>query len=334
MKTAILIVLLASLCLANQRIQGWCEKGGMPVVTSGLSSSTLVQASYPNCTINVYITGSGGVAATLYSDASGTPLSNPFQADQDGRYYFYAADGTYDIQLSGVGLPPYTLSGISNTPGGGGGGTGISSVGLTVPGGFSVYNSPLTANGMLGIGLASQFPSYVLISPTAGGVPAWRRLTTADVPASGLGTVTNTTGLLTATAVVVGNGANDAKASEVTIDSTGAVIAPGGFSSPGPDTFAMAMGGATSGVVTQTVHDVAGTWTFTWPAAAPTLTGQSLLGDTAGNLFWGGTIIVYRCTVAATLRVGQLTTVSADCGTAVDTGLRVNRAGLHGILHG
>ena len=38
----------------------------------------------------------------------------------------------------------------------------------------------------------------------------------------------------------------------------------------------------------------------------------------------GGTNILYRCTVAGTLRVGQLTSVAADCGTAVDTGLRVN----------
>lgn len=37
----------------------------------------------------------------------------------------------------------------------------------------------------------------------------------------------------------------------------------------------------------------------------------------------GGANVVYRCTVAGTLRVGQTTTVSADCGTAVDTGLRV-----------
>jgi hypothetical protein len=38
----------------------------------------------------------------------------------------------------------------------------------------------------------------------------------------------------------------------------------------------------------------------------------------------GGTNILYRCTSAGTLRMGQTTTVSADCGSAVDTGLRVN----------
>lgn len=38
----------------------------------------------------------------------------------------------------------------------------------------------------------------------------------------------------------------------------------------------------------------------------------------------GGTTTVYRCSVAGAARAGSLTTVSADCGTAVDTGLRVN----------
>jgi hypothetical protein len=37
-----------------------------------------------------------------------------------------------------------------------------------------------------------------------------------------------------------------------------------------------------------------------------------------------GSTVVYRCTTAGTLRVGQLTAVSADCGTVVDTGLRFN----------
>lgn len=37
----------------------------------------------------------------------------------------------------------------------------------------------------------------------------------------------------------------------------------------------------------------------------------------------GGGNTVYRCSVAGTLRLGELTTVSTDCGTAVDSGLRV-----------
>jgi hypothetical protein len=37
-----------------------------------------------------------------------------------------------------------------------------------------------------------------------------------------------------------------------------------------------------------------------------------------------GASTLFRCTTAGTLRIGQLTTVSADCGASVDTGLRVN----------
>ena len=339
--TAAVAVWALSLALpaaANQRIQGWCEKGAVPVITSGLLSSTLVQASYPACTINVYITGSGGVAATIYSDGSGTPLSSPFQADQDGHYYFYAADGYYDIQLSGAGMAsPYTLSGISNTSGGGSGGTGISSVGLAMPSGFSVYNSPLTSNGTLGVTLASQFSSYTLISPSAGGAPTWRRLIAADIPALGYqpiisgapgvwpaALVTHATGSLTSSTIIIGNGTGDVKASTATIDSNGMVNAPGGFNSTSADSGVLVLSGATSGSFTQTVNAVAGNWILKWPAAAPTVNSQSLLVNASGAASWGGTIILYRCTVAGTLRVGQITTVSADCGTAVDTGLRVN----------
>lgn len=36
-----------------------------------------------------------------------------------------------------------------------------------------------------------------------------------------------------------------------------------------------------------------------------------------------GTSVVYRCTAEGVLRIGQLTTVPSDCGTAVDAGLRI-----------
>lgn len=45
--------------------------------------------------------------------------------------------------------------------------------------------------------------------------------------------------------------------------------------------------------------------------------------STAGTVVpKNGTNVIYRCSVAGTLRAGQLTSVSGDCGTAVDTGLR------------
>ncbi len=52
--------------------------------------------------------------------------------------------------------------------------------------------------------------------------------------------------------------------------------------------------------------------------------GQVPMWDGTAWMPGGGSTTLYRCTVAGALRVGQTTTVSADCGTAVDTGLRVN----------
>lgn len=49
--------------------------------------------------------------ATIYDDNSQppTPKANPFLADSNAFFYFYAADGEYDIRLSGGGITdPYT----------------------------------------------------------------------------------------------------------------------------------------------------------------------------------------------------------------------------------
>jgi len=131
-------------------------------------------------------------------------------------------------------------------------------------------------------------------------------------------------GTIPVSASLVGtNSSGQLVAALPTVDSSG-VITVHGLQTSDTATGAITLGGATSGAVTQTVQAVAGTWTITWPAAAPTVAGQSLLSDTGGQFYWGGTTVLYRCTVAGTLRVGQLTTVSGDCGTAVDSGLRVN----------
>lgn len=108
--------------LANAR--GWCEDGGQNVILSGLQSTTQVQASYPQCTVSVSIHGAG--AATIFSTGASAPLSNPFTATSNGQWIFYAANGEYDITLSGAGFPsPVTYSDIFilTSSGGGGGGT-------------------------------------------------------------------------------------------------------------------------------------------------------------------------------------------------------------------
>lgn len=63
-------------------------------------------------TITVYDAGTLTLS-TIYDDnlATPTPKANPFTADQYGFWYFYAADGRYDVKASSgtPALTPYTL---------------------------------------------------------------------------------------------------------------------------------------------------------------------------------------------------------------------------------
>ena len=113
-----LLASLAPFAIANQRVQGWCEKGAEAVVLPGAypASTTKVQRSYPKCTVTVYVTGSGGTLATLYSDNNNTPLANPFTADKDGHWFYYILPGHTDVQLSGAGFSsPYTVGDIQTS---------------------------------------------------------------------------------------------------------------------------------------------------------------------------------------------------------------------------
>jgi len=109
------LILVAIPAMAMQGVIIPCEQGGKPVITGGISSSTQVMQSYPSCTITVYIDG-GSTLATLYSNNSGTSLSNPFTANSLGFGQFYAANGRYDVQISGGGPPslssPYVFRDI------------------------------------------------------------------------------------------------------------------------------------------------------------------------------------------------------------------------------
>ncbi|MGH7184493.1 MAG: hypothetical protein ACREJN_21315 [Nitrospiraceae bacterium] len=116
----VIITLLAVLYFniatkANSAARGWCEYGDQTVSVGGLTSSTVVQKSYPACTITVFNAGTSDMSV-IYSDNAGspTPLANPFTAQSNGSWKFYAAAGLYDVVLSGGGLPTsFTLSGVS-----------------------------------------------------------------------------------------------------------------------------------------------------------------------------------------------------------------------------
>src|SRR5215475_13780697 len=94
---------------------GVCESGNVSVNITGTQGSRnqKFQQSFPSCTVTVYQTGTLTLA-TIYSDASGTSLSNPFTAQSSGRFQFFLDPGTYDIKLSDGGIPaPFTISSVS-----------------------------------------------------------------------------------------------------------------------------------------------------------------------------------------------------------------------------
>ncbi len=63
------------------KIQGWVEQGNTLISTGGLLSTTKAQGSFPSALVTVYIHGSGGALAQLFSDDNTipTPLANPSQ---------------------------------------------------------------------------------------------------------------------------------------------------------------------------------------------------------------------------------------------------------------
>lgn len=120
--TFLLLLLLVPLSLyANTSAQGWCEQGNRAVTLGGLTSTTKVQQSFPACTITVFLHNvTPATKATLYSNnaVTPTPLANPFTASSAGHWQWYAADGSYDVVMSGAGFPsPYTISDIVLTDG-------------------------------------------------------------------------------------------------------------------------------------------------------------------------------------------------------------------------
>lgn len=92
-----------------QKLQGYVEKGNTLVTAGGFPSPTKVQGSFPGATITIY---NGGTVnpASIYSDNGITPKANPFVSDVNGSWFAYAANGRYDVQFSGTGVPaPFTL---------------------------------------------------------------------------------------------------------------------------------------------------------------------------------------------------------------------------------
>lgn len=111
----LLTALLAAPLSARGLVNGWAQRGGQQVSTSGQLSTTKVQASYPGALVTVYRAGTN-ILATIYSNVGGTPLGNPLTASNTGFYVFWTDEANVDLQFSGGGIStPFTLTSIAPT---------------------------------------------------------------------------------------------------------------------------------------------------------------------------------------------------------------------------
>lgn len=112
---ALLFLCLAPLAGAQtDTIQGFCDTGGVSAKTSGSSSANKLQGDIPSCKVEVFLTGTQ-THATIYSNGSNTPLSNPFTAAalgavSPGRWIFWISDGVHVDVMGSGGIPPNTYA--------------------------------------------------------------------------------------------------------------------------------------------------------------------------------------------------------------------------------
>ena len=59
--------------------------------------------------VNLY---PSGAPATIYSDNGVTQAANPLTTDSNGRFSFYAANGHYQLVVSGSGIATQTINDI------------------------------------------------------------------------------------------------------------------------------------------------------------------------------------------------------------------------------
>jgi hypothetical protein len=80
--------------------QQWCQAGDIFANVSGITAQNPMQGSYPKCQVSVVFTGST-TPATIYSTITSTPLANPFCANADASFLFFASTiAQYDVTIS------------------------------------------------------------------------------------------------------------------------------------------------------------------------------------------------------------------------------------------
>ena len=220
----------------NAAFNGWCTLGGTQSLSSGIPSSNYLLGVIPNCLVTVYLTGTT-TKATIYKDASSTPLTNPFNANVigktgTGQWLFYAViNQGYDVVMSGGNAPntfpsPVTLTGLEVGGGGGGGVIAYPPAGVACSTGSAwctSYQVGTSASNLVQLNLSAQLPAVdgsLLTNLTAANI-------TAGALANGMTGTTqspgdNTTKLATDAFVLANSGTTYTGTSPIVV--TGTVI--------------------------------------------------------------------------------------------------------------
>lgn len=80
-------------------------------VAAGAGSSQTMGSPVAGASVQVNQYPSG-TPATIYSDNGVTPAANPLTTDVNGAFAFYAADGRYQLVISGTNITTATISDI------------------------------------------------------------------------------------------------------------------------------------------------------------------------------------------------------------------------------
>ena len=143
-------------------------------------------------TVTVYTSGVANPLPVIYQTTGSKTVpavqNNPMTTDPLGNFGFAAPDGTYDIVISGGGIPTKTLPNVNFFDGGitypspmlG----TVTSVSFSAPARFTVGGSPVTGSGTIVLTDATQAANLVFSGPSSGAAaaPTFRALVTNDLP--------------------------------------------------------------------------------------------------------------------------------------------------------